>query len=76
MKNVAAKICPTLWKKPPAALTPTIENFFVRLSKIIAAKLNSPPLMLKIIIVGEPANMPAKKIRTDKIISASTSANM
>ncbi len=76
MKNIAAKICPTLWKKPPAALTPTIENFFVRLSKIIAAKLKSPPLTLKKITVGEPAKTPAKKILVNKIISASTSENM
>ena len=75
-KSVAAIICPTLWKKPPAALTPATENFSVRLSKIIAATLNSPPLMLKKIVVGEPANIPAKKIRADKIISASTSAKM
>ena len=76
MKNIAAKICPTLWKNPPAALTPTTENFFVRLSRIIAAKLKSPPLMLKKIIVGEPANIPAKKIRAVKIISASISDDM
>lgn len=76
MKNIAAKICPTLWKNPPAALTPTTENLFVRLSKIIVAKLNSPPLMLKKITVGEPENIPAKKIRADKIISASISDNL
>lgn len=61
MKNIATKICPTLWKKPPAALIPTIENFPVRLSRIIAAKLKNPPLKLKAITVGEPANIPAKK---------------
>ena len=76
MKNIAAQICPRLWKNPPAALTPMTENFFVRLSKIIAAKLKNPPLMLKKITVGEPANNPAKKIRADKIISASISDNL
>ena len=73
MKIIATKICPRLWKNPPAALTPTIENFLVRLSKIIATKLKSPPLKLNKIIVGEPANIPDKKIRVNKIISASTS---
>lgn len=45
------------------------------MSKIIAAKLISPPLALNKITVGEPANTPAKKILADKIISASTSVS-
>ena len=76
MKIIAANICPTLWKNPPAELIPTTENLSVRFNKIIAIKLNNPPLMLKKIIIGEPANIPDKKIRTDKIISASLSDNM
>ena len=47
----------------------------MRLSKIIAAKLKSPPLKLNKITVGEPANIPAKKILVDKIVSASKSDN-
>ena len=76
MNIIAAQICPTLWKNPPAALTPTTENFPVRLSKIIAAKLISPPLMPNEIVIGEPAKIPAKKIRADKIISASVPDNL
>lgn len=45
------------------------------MSKIIAAKLISPPLALNNITVGELANTPAKKILANKIISASTSVS-
>lgn len=62
-----------MWKNPPDALTPTTENFSVRLSKIIADKLKNPPLAEKIIVDGEPAKIPDKKIRVDRIINASVS---